>query len=83
MDSSDLADSLASAHGLTRSDARKLVDGVFAAVSDTPAKGKKVSLIGFRKLKDKPAREGRNPSTEATVQIAASKTLTLRRPSTS
>jgi DNA-binding protein HU-beta len=38
-----------------------------------------VSLNGFGKfkVKDSPAREGRNPATGATLQIAASKKLTF------
>ena len=79
MNNSDLADSLASANGLTKADARKLIDGVFSAIADAAAKGDEVSLNGFGKFKVKntPAREGRNPSTGATIQIAASKKLTF------
>jgi DNA-binding protein HU-beta len=79
MNNSDLADTLASANDLTKADARKLVDGVFAAIADAAAKGEEVSLNGFGKfkVKDSPAREGRNPSTGATIQIAASKKLTF------
>lgn len=79
MNNSDLADTLASANDLTKADARKLVDGVFAAIADAAAKGEEISLNGFGKfkVKDSPAREGRNPSTGATIQIAASKKLTF------
>ena len=77
MNNSDLADTLASAHNITKADARKLVDGVFAAIADAAAKGEEVSLNGFGKfkVKESAAREGRNPSTGATIQIAASKKL--------
>ena len=79
MNNSDLAEALASAHGLTKADARKVVDSVFAAIADAAAKGEEVSLNGFGKFKVKntPAREGRNPSTGATIQIAASNKLTF------
>ena len=79
MNNSDLADSVAADHGLTKADARKLVDGMFAAISDAAAKGEEVSLNGFGKfkVKDTPAREGRNPSTGATIKIAAAKKLTF------
>jgi DNA-binding protein HU-beta len=75
MNNSDLADSLASAHSITKADARKLVDDVFATIADAAAKGEEISLNGFGKfkVKDTPAREGRNPSTGATIQIAAAK----------
>ena len=77
MNNSDLADTLASAHNITKADARKLVDGVFAAIADAAAKGEEISLNGFGKfkVKESAAREGRNPATGATIQIAASKKL--------
>ncbi|MFM2280703.1 MAG: hypothetical protein RLZZ444_2934 [Pseudomonadota bacterium] len=79
MNNSDLADALAVSNGLTKTDARKLVDGVFAAIADAAAKGDETAINGFGKfkIKDTPAREGRNPSTGATIQIAASKKLTF------
>jgi DNA-binding protein HU-beta len=79
MNNSDLADSIAAAHDISKADARKLVDGVFSAIAAAAAKGDEVSLNGFGKFKVKasPAREGRNPSTGATIQIAASKKLTF------
>lgn len=77
MNNSDLADKLAASQDMTKADARKLVDAVFAAIADAAAEGEEVSLNGFGKfkVKDTPAREGRNPSTGATIQIAASKKL--------
>ncbi len=79
MNNSDLAESIAAENGLSKADARKLVDGVFAAITDAASKGEEVSLNGFGKfkVKDSPAREGRNPSTGATIQIAASRKLTF------
>ena len=79
MNNSDLADTVATAHGLTKADARKVVDAVFSAIADAAANGEEVSLNGFGKFKVKetPAREGRNPSTGATIQIAASNKLTF------
>ncbi len=79
MNNSDLADIIAASHGLSKADARKAVDSVFSAITDAAAKGEEVSLNGFGKFKVKntPAREGRNPSTGATIQIAASNKLTF------
>jgi DNA-binding protein HU-beta len=79
MNNSDLAETLASDHDLTKADARKLVDAVFVSIAGAAAKGDEISLNGFGKfkVKDQPAREGRNPSTGATIQIAASKKLTF------
>ena len=77
MNNADLAEVLASGNGLTKTDARKYVDAVFATIADAAAKGEEVSLNGFGKFKVKatPAREGRNPATGAAMQIAASKKL--------
>ena len=58
-------------------DGRKVVDAVFTAITDAAAKGTEVSISGFGKfkVKDSPAREGRNPATGAAMTIAASKKL--------
>ncbi|WP_343616938.1 HU family DNA-binding protein [Novosphingobium sp.] len=79
MNNSDLAEGLATTHGLTKTAARELVDATFAAIADAAAKGEEISLNGFGKFKVKEtaAREGRNPSTGATIQIAAAKKLTF------
>ncbi|MEV4932496.1 MULTISPECIES: HU family DNA-binding protein [unclassified Sphingobium] len=79
MNNTELAEALAADHGLTKADARKYVDGIFSTIAGAAAKGEEVSLNGFGKfkVKDQPAREGRNPSTGAAIQIAASKKLTF------
>lgn len=79
MNTTDLADHIADAHGVTKADARKIVDDVIAAIADAAAKGDEVALNGFGKfkVKDSPARQGRNPSTGAAITIAASKKLTF------
>ena len=38
MNNNDLADTIAAAHGLTKADARKLVDSVFAEIAEAAAK---------------------------------------------
>lgn len=79
MNNADLAEGLAAQTGLSKADARTYVDAVFAAIAGAAAKGEEVSLSGFGKfkVKDSPAREGRNPATGAVMQIAASKKLTF------
>lgn len=79
MNNSELADQIASEHGISKTDARKVVDGVFAAIAEAAGKGDEISLNGFGKfkVKDSPAREGRNPSTGEPIQITASKKLTF------
>ncbi len=79
MNTSELAEAVAASHGLSKTDARKIVDAVFAAIADAAARGDEVSLNAFGKFKVKEtaAREGRNPATGATIQIAASRKLTF------
>ncbi|MGH6745042.1 DNA-binding protein HU-beta [Novosphingobium sp. PhB57] len=79
MNNSDLADTIAAAHDLTKADARKIVDAVFEAIGDAAAKGDEVSLNGFGKfkVKDSPEREGRNPATGEAMTIKASKKLSF------
>ncbi|MEJ5979115.1 HU family DNA-binding protein [Novosphingobium sp. PS1R-30] len=79
MNNTDLAEALAADHALTKADARKYVDAVFTAIAEAAAKGDEIALNGFGKfkVKDSPAREGRNPATGAAMQIAASKKLTF------
>ena len=79
MNNADLAEKLAEANGLTKTDARKVVDGVFAAIAEAAAQGDEIAINGFGKFKVKatPERDGRNPSTGATIKIAASKKLSF------
>lgn len=79
MNNSDLAEALAAAQGLTKADARKYVDEVFAAIAGAAAKGDEVALSNFGKFKVKrsEARDGRNPATGEVIKIAASNKLTF------
>lgn len=80
MNTSDLIDKIAAEHDLTKTAAKGVVDSVFKAIADAAATGEETNLPGFGKFKvqDKPAREGRNPRTGETVQIAASKKLVFQ-----
>ena len=75
MNTSDLAEKLAAEHELPKSKAKQLLDAAFAALGDASARGEEVSIQGFGKFKvaDRPAREGRNPASGETIQIAASR----------
>ena len=79
MNNAELAETLVANHAMSKADARKAVDGLMAAIVAATAKGEEVSLTGFGKfkVKDSPAREGRNPATGETIQIAASRKLTF------
>ncbi|QND62346.1 HU family DNA-binding protein (plasmid) [Mesorhizobium sp. AR07] len=75
----EIADKIAADNGLTKMQARSIVDSVFKAIADAAASGAETSLPGFGKfkVKDTPEREGRNPSTGATIKISASKKLSF------
>lgn len=57
--------------GITKKQAAEVVDTIFAAIKDSLAKGDKVSLIGFGtfSVKERAAREGRNPRTGKKIKI--------------
>ena len=57
--------------------AKKAVDAVFAGIVEAAKKGEEVSLPSFGKfkVKDSAARQGRNPATGETIEIAASRKL--------
>ena len=76
---SEIADKIAGDQGITKAQAKTIVDSVFKAISDAATNGAETSISGFGKfkVKESPAREGRNPSTGATIIIAASKKLTF------
>ena len=48
-----------------------------ADLAEAVANGHGLTKTDARKIKDTPAREGRNPSTGATIQIAAARKLTF------
>jgi len=73
----DLIDHVASEAGLEKGTAKKAVEAVLTGIVDAAKKGDEVSLIGFGKfkVKESPARQGRNPATGATIEIAAARKL--------
>ena len=73
----DLIDHVATEAGLEKSAARKAVEAVLTGIVEAARKGDEVNLLGFGKfkVKDSPARQGRNPATGATIEIAASRKL--------
>ena len=77
MKTADLINHVASEAGVEKSAAKKAVDAVFASILDAVKQGEEVSLAGFGKfkVKDSPARQGRNPATGETIEIAASRKL--------
>ena len=61
--------------GITKKEASQVVDCVLDCIKDALAKGDKVSLIGFGtfSVRERAAREGRNPRTGETIKIPKKK----------
>lgn len=84
MNKSDLVDALASKTGMTKADAARAVDALFAPdsgiVSRALKEGTRVQITGFGtfEAKHRKARMGRNPRTGEAIQIRASKTPGFR-----
>ena len=75
MNKTELIEAIAAGAGLSKADAKKALDATVADVKDTLVKGDKIQLVGFGtfSVAERPAREGRNPSTGATITIPAKK----------
>ncbi len=73
MNKADIIDAMAEEAGISKAQAKKALDSFTNKVADTLAKGGRVSLVGFGSfsVSQRSAREGRNPQTGATIQIAA------------
>ncbi|HEY7829717.1 MAG TPA: HU family DNA-binding protein [Solirubrobacteraceae bacterium] len=75
MTKNDLADKVAERTGLPATQARQALEAAIETVSDELAAGGEVALAGFGKfsVSHRSARQGRNPATGETINIAASK----------
>lgn len=75
MNKSELVASVAEVAELTKKDAEKAVNAVFASVQKALVEDDKVQIIGFGtfEVRTRAARRGRNPQTGDTIEIPASK----------
>ncbi|MCG8394918.1 MAG: HU family DNA-binding protein [Pseudomonadales bacterium] len=75
MNKSELIDAIAASADISKADAGRALDATLEAVTGALKKGDSVSLVGFGtfSVKERAAREGRNPQTGQTIQIAAAK----------
>ncbi len=75
----EMADHIATQHGMEKKQAKSVVEAIFDAVRESAVKGDEVAIPGFGKFKvaAREARTGRNPATGETIQIAASKKLSF------
>ena len=75
MNKTELINAVAAKAEISKKDADKAVAAVLASIEEALVAGEKVQLIGFGtfEVKERAAREGRNPRTGETIKIAASK----------
>ncbi len=73
MNKSDLIDGMAEEAGITKAAAKKALESFLGNVEGSLKGGNRVSLVGFGSwsVSRRAAREGRNPQTGKTIQIAA------------
>ena len=80
MKKSELIEAIAEKAGLTKVEAGKALDATFEVIANQLEKGEKVPVAGFGtfKLSSRAAREGRNPKTGETINIAASTSVSFK-----
>lgn len=76
MNKTEFVGAIADAAGLSKSDAANAVDAMFDTVTSALKSGDKVSLVGFGtfQVRERAARQGRNPKTGELINIPAGKT---------
>ena len=76
----EIVDKIAVEHELTKTQSKAVVEAVFAQIVAAATSGNETSIPGFGKfkVKDTPEREARNPSTGATIKVAAAKKVTFQ-----
>jgi integration host factor subunit alpha len=76
----ELSEHLCNGIGLTKREAKELVEIYFQKISDALAVGQQVKLSGFGnyELHDKNERPGRNPKTGEEIPVSARRVVTFR-----
>lgn len=76
----DMTEHLMRRQGLTKQQARLLVDSFFETIAHHLIEGRVVKLSGFGnfELKDKKVRPGRNPKTGELVSVSARRVVTFK-----
>lgn len=80
MNKGDLIKAIADQAGITKAEATNALNAVVEAITSSLKSGEKVTLVGFGtfSVSERPARTGRNPSTGATIEIAAKKQIKFK-----
>ncbi len=75
MNKTELITSVAQNAGITKKDAERIVNATFDTIAAQLAAGDRIQVSGFGifEVKERQARVGRNPKTNAAIEIPASK----------
>ena len=75
MNKAELISAVAEKTGLSKKDSEKAINATFDTITLSMEAGEKVQLVGFGtfEVKERAAREGRNPKTGEVIKIEASK----------
>jgi len=75
MNKTELIEAIASKADISKKDAEAALKATIESIEGALAKGDKVTLVGFGTfaVKERAARQGRNPATGKTIKIKASK----------
>ncbi len=75
MNKSDLVDAVAEKTEMSKKDSEQAVKAVLESITDSLVRGDKVQLVGFGtfEVRNRKAREGRNPATGEKIKIEALK----------
>ena len=75
MNKSELCAAIAEKTGMTKKDAEKFTGAFVETVIESMKKGERVQVVGFGtfEVRERPARNARNPRTGETIAIEASK----------
>ncbi len=73
MNKAELVEEVAAEIGLTKKEVNNVVDAMVSAITDSLARGEKVTLVGFGTflVQKRKARQGVNPQTGARISIPA------------
>ena len=74
MKKAELVDAIADSADISKAAAGRALDGFVEAVTEALKSGDQVALVGFGtfSVRERAARQGRNPQTGATIEIKAS-----------
>lgn len=75
MNKTDLIADVAGKTGLTKKDTEKTINALFSSIQGALANGEQVTMIGFGtfKVRDRAARNTRNPQTGEAINLPATK----------